>query len=73
MTWKVFGGEHVQFYEAVLAHHKKNKSKSAHNIEPGTLLHAHIRRGLGYLASGTEIKSINEFVAKWLMLARLSP
>jgi DNA sulfur modification protein DndE len=66
MTWKVFGGENSNYYAALLSNSKLEDRKGASSLDDSALLHAHIRRGLGYLASGSDTRSIELLVSRWL-------
>jgi DNA sulfur modification protein DndE len=66
MTWKVFGGENAQYYCALLANSRLHDSKGTAAMDDSALLHAHIRRGLGYLASGADTRSIELLISRWL-------
>lgn len=66
MTWKVFGGDNALFYSALLMTSKNSATGGSSGLDESALLHAHIRRGLGYLASGTGTRSIDQLVSKWL-------
>ena len=68
MSWKVFGGEYAQFYSALLVNSKNTTGSKISELDESALLHAHIRRGLGYLASGTSTRSIDHLVSKWLKI-----
>ena len=70
MTWKVFAGDQSQTYETLLKHDHAMRTDAGNPMDQGALLHAHIRRGLGYLSSGTEIRTINDFIARWAPLRR---
>lgn len=65
MSWKVFAGDHAELY-AALVQVSKQADESNMRRNDSAFLHAHLRRGLGYLASGTETRSIEQLVAKWL-------
>jgi DNA sulfur modification protein DndE len=64
MTWKVFGGEFSDIYAALLIKSKEQHQKIS--MDDSSYLHAHIRRGLGYLASGTDMRSIEFMIQKWI-------
>ena len=66
MTWKIFGGENAHYYSALLLNSRLHERKGAAALDNSALLHAHIRRGLGYLASGADTRSIELLVSRWL-------
>lgn len=66
MTWKVFSGEFANVYAALSKSPSASGGGKGKSNETATLLHAHIHRGLGYLASGTDIRTIEAFLTKWL-------
>ena len=62
MTWKVFGGQHHYAYEALL---KIRCVRDGLGVEPDTLnrqFRLHLSRGLGYLAAGGSVQSIEDLV-----------
>ena len=65
MTWKVFAGEEGETLAALihLRTEKDGLGKSADG--PGKCLRAHVNRGLSYLASGKETRSIGDFIERW--------
>lgn len=66
MTWKVFAGDQTQTYEALLNHDHTRRAASGEKLDKSALLHAHLRRGLGYLASGSQIRTIDNFISRWM-------
>jgi DNA sulfur modification protein DndE len=65
MTWKVFAGEESDMYTALLLTRARKDGFSHLNDGFGKCLRAHVNRGLSYLSSGTETKSIYDFVKRW--------
>ena len=60
MTWRTFGGDHADIYEAIL---KARCLNDEHEITPTELsrqLRQHIYRGIGYLASSNRIANVAE-------------
>lgn len=60
MTWRTFGGDHADIYEAIL---KSRCLVDEHEITPTELsrqLRQHIYRGVGYLASSNRIANVAE-------------
>jgi len=58
ISWKVFAGEYGTVYSAILA------LRTPSGLDQGAQLHAHIRRGLGYLAS-SKGEPIRGFLGRW--------
>jgi DNA sulfur modification protein DndE len=68
MTWKVFAGDQSEIYAALIYLRAR---KDDFPITPegiAACLRAHIHRGLGYLASGTNTRSLSDFTKRWLTL-----
>lgn len=65
MTWKVFAGDDSETLRAIvlLRSVKDGLGNQAEGINK--CLRAHINRGLSYLASGKETKSIADFIERW--------
>lgn len=62
MTWKVFGGQHHYAYEALL---RTRCVRDGLSVEPDVLnrqFRLHLSRGLGYLAAGGSVQSIEDLV-----------
>lgn len=67
MTWKVFSGELSDLFAAMCI---IRASKDGFGETPDGVarcLRSHLHRGLGYLASGNETKSIADFGTRWLI------
>jgi DNA sulfur modification protein DndE len=65
MTWKVFAGEEADLYSALVALRVGKDGFSSLTDGAGKCVRAHINRGLSFLASGKETKSIGDFVKRW--------
>jgi len=65
MTWKVFAGENSEIFAALNTLRAANDGYEATQEGLGACLRAHIHRGLGYLASGTQTRSISDFILRW--------
>ncbi len=66
MAWKIFAGEYNEIYAAlvwtrVLADGLPHTSEGASQC-----LRAHIHRGLAYLSSGYDTRSVGSFTARWI-------
>jgi DNA sulfur modification protein DndE len=67
MSWKVFAGEHSDALAALITARAITDGLSAKNEDKSDYLRAHIARGLEYLGSGSETKSIGAFLSRWAM------
>jgi DNA sulfur modification protein DndE len=68
MTWKVFAGEQSEIFSALCWIKAREGGFNFNNEGVSNCLRAHLHRGLAYLASGKETKSISDFVKRWLLL-----
>jgi len=59
ISWKVFAGSQGDIFSSLIANQAQRQPDVASNF------HAHLRRGLGYLAS-SKGQEIHGFMAKWL-------
>lgn len=66
ISWSVFAGDASDYYAGLLLIWRRNYATNCKDVDDAALLHAHIRRGLGYLAAGTETRSISDFTKRWL-------
>ena len=64
IAWKVFSGDLGDVITALLRL-RLNQEDGEIIPECASALRAHVTRGLGYLASGTDTKSIADFIARW--------
>jgi len=66
MTWKVFSGEEGDTLSAMIVV-RTNEDGFDTDVEgPANCLKAHLHRGLSYMASGQETRSVTDFVERWL-------
>jgi DNA sulfur modification protein DndE len=65
IAWKVFAGDLSDVLTSLLRMRLHKEQNTSEN-EATVALRAHVTRGLGYLASGTETKSISDFVKRWV-------
>ena len=65
MTWKVFAGDEGEAFSALLLLRAEKDGFAGNSEGIGKCLRAHINRGLAYLSSGKETKSIADFVQRW--------
>jgi DNA sulfur modification protein DndE len=72
MTWKVFAGEESETLAALIILRTEVDGLGNTVDGPYRCLRAHLNRGLSYLASGKETKSINDLVGRWLLGAQNS-
>ncbi|MCA9450138.1 MAG: DNA sulfur modification protein DndE, partial [Candidatus Omnitrophica bacterium] len=62
ITWKVFAGDQAAVYAGLIRNcYLRQNSKSMSEAE---FTHAHVQRGLGFLASGTTTKNISDFLKR---------
>lgn len=64
ITWKVFSGDLSEAIGSILLMRLHRDGENLGDDVAGSL-RAHVTRGLGYLASGTDTKSIADFVGRW--------
>jgi len=67
MSWKVFSGEQSDVLAALVNERAITDGLSSENEDKADYLRAHIARGLEYLGSGSETKSIGAFLSRWAM------
>lgn len=65
MTWKVFAGEEADLLGALVVLRVSKDGFSTLTDGIGKCVRAHINRGLSFLSSGKETKSIGDFVHRW--------
>lgn len=65
MTWKVFAGEESETYAALVSHRAHVDGFGRDLAGRSKCLRAHLHRGLAYLASGKETRSLADFVERW--------
>jgi DNA sulfur modification protein DndE len=65
MTWKVFAGEDGETLGALVKMRTSRDGLGDQAEGLSKCLRAHINRGLAYLASGKETKSIADFIERW--------
>ena len=63
MTWRTFGGEFSDVYEALLKIRCLNDHIDLSSSELSHQLRYHISRGIGYLAAGKRITNIGDLAA----------
>jgi DNA sulfur modification protein DndE len=66
MTWKVFAGEQSDIYAALTLMRARQDGFPDTTDGVAACLRAHLHRGLGYLASGTNTRSLSDMVTRWL-------
>ena len=64
---KIFAGEHSDVLAALVTARAITDGLSGKNEDKADYLRAHIARGLEYLGSGSETKSIGAFLSRWAM------
>lgn len=69
MSWKVFAGEHSDLLAALIYQRIVADGISDTSDCRSDCIRAHLARGLDYLASGNETKSIGSFLGRWTELS----
>jgi DNA sulfur modification protein DndE len=67
MTWKVFSGDHSEIYSALCIQRAIQDGFSPGQEGASACLRAHVHRGLAYLASGKETKTISDLATRWIV------
>lgn len=62
MTWRTFAGEQSALYEALIMQRCIAEERELSDTVAQQQLHAHICRGIGYLAGNPEVSSIDTLV-----------
>ena len=70
MTWKVFSGEHGDIYSALCWLRAGKDGFTEGTDGAAACLRAHLHRGLSYLASGKETKTLSDLSTRWLGIGR---
>lgn len=65
MSWKVFAGDQSDLLSALIWHRAIKDGLNASPENAAECLRAHISRGLEYLGSGYDTKSISAFISRW--------
>jgi DNA sulfur modification protein DndE len=65
IAWKVFSGDLGQVLTALIRMRLRNDGDSFDN-DAQVAVRAHVTRGLSYLASGTDTKTVVDFVRRWI-------
>jgi DNA sulfur modification protein DndE len=66
MSWKIFAGEESDLFGALILQRAVKDGFTHITDGPGKCIRAHINRGLSFLASGKDTKSICDFFERWL-------
>lgn len=66
MSWRVFAGDSSEILAALIYQRARLEGCNETADGPGVCLRAHVHRGLGYLASGKELRGISGFLNRWL-------
>jgi DNA sulfur modification protein DndE len=66
MTWKVFAGEEAEILASLILLRRGKDGFSEDHDGLSRCLRAHINRGLAYVSSGKDTKSIADFLQRWL-------
>jgi len=70
MSWKVFAGDLSDVFASLLTLRARKDGLGETQEAVAQCLRLHLHRGLGYLSSGKEIKSIDAFLRRWLLNQR---
>lgn len=70
MTWKVFSGDHGDIYSALCWLRAKKDGFPEGTDGAAACLRAHLHRGLSYLASGKETRTLSDLATRWLGIDR---
>jgi DNA sulfur modification protein DndE len=65
MTWKVFAGDQDEILGALILLRTEKDGLGRSTDGASRCLRAHINRGLSFLASGKDTKSIGDFTERW--------
>ena len=65
MTWKIFAGEEAETLGALVSIRARQDGMGTTPEVMNRCLRAHLHRGLSYLASGKETKTIADFIERW--------
>lgn len=68
IQWKTFAGEYGDLFTALILNRLGRDGYADHEDGPSQSLRAHLHRGLGYLASGSEEKNIADFLGRWVRM-----
>ena len=66
MTWKVFAGDQSEIFSALNLIRARKDGFPLNSEGVANCLRAHLHRGLTYLASGQETKSLSDLAKRWL-------
>ena len=66
MTWKVFSGEYSDIYSALCWLRVPKDGFPDGPDGAAACLRAHLHRGLSYLASGKETKTLSDLATRWI-------
>jgi len=67
LTWKVFAGELSDIYASCVQLRAKQDGFPATHEGLSSCFRAHLHRGLGYLASGSNTRSLSDFFKRWVV------
>jgi DNA sulfur modification protein DndE len=65
MTWKVFAGEEGELLSSLIRLRSSKDDFGLDQEAHSQCFRAHLHRGLSYLASGKETKTIADFLSRW--------
>jgi DNA sulfur modification protein DndE len=65
MTWKVFAGEESELFASLIRLRSSKDDFGSDSEALSQCFRAHLHRGLSYLASGKDTKTIADFLLRW--------
>ena len=66
MTWKVFSGEESDTYSSLISVRVQKDGLEDDEDAFANCLKAHLHRGLSYMASGQDTRTVTDFVERWI-------
>ena len=66
ISWKAFAGEYSEVFSCLLAVRARKDGLGQTSDTVAQCLRLHLHRGLGYLSSGKDVKTIDGFMRRWV-------
>jgi DNA sulfur modification protein DndE len=73
IDWRVFAGEFSDVFSALITVRARTDGLGTEPEAIAQCLRLHLHRGLGYLASGKDVNTIDKFFGRWLPLDKMVP
>lgn len=67
MTWKVFSGDESATFSSLIAVRVKRDGLEGDDEASANCFRAHLHRGLSYMASGQDTRTVTDFVERWII------